>query len=558
CPDMVTATLLPFEGVIISDGLMYGDGIPFNESEKAYMGEELAKHAGEAVAWTADELLERARAHNSRMRERDFDELMSSLELEARQSREGEHMPAGFHRGKLAGLDPEERERRIREHFEEAMEAHRAEFDRIVAQHSVEGEPCESLEECLNVGMLKDELITLCKTLHVAGYSSKNKKGLAKLLVKPVSEAAEFLRNDLAVCDKFAFDLFKSVVEAGGRVDSRLDDLFRDGMAVPMRPYLFQFRHGDTLTTVMPVELRGQVASLDFEAIEYERSREEAVINCAEAMGEYYGLLTLREAHDLYREVVLDAYSLEDFISLLMREDSFNDLGFVLQQWKGDSYLMHFSVSDAHLVDLARSSQTESIEQNLEAIMREGMDGPTLKRFYAQMQQEYDKGLKELDRYREHVLEVRARTPRRPLDPAAAEGKSFDRFFKLPAVVALREFYDAHVPDAEDDFTFAERAVEDLVTHAVDMGDVDGYLDGLAKAGWTKCTEDEKLYERLVENAYGALPSWDFNGWSPQEILENMSGRKVFYNDRGEMLHPAPGDACPCGSGKQYRDCHGK
>jgi hypothetical protein len=95
--------------MIISDGLMYGDGIPFNEAEKALMEEGLQQHEPAGIAWTAEEFQVRARAHHEQVREREFDELMSSLELEARQSREGERLPEGYHRGVLAGLSADER-----------------------------------------------------------------------------------------------------------------------------------------------------------------------------------------------------------------------------------------------------------------------------------------------------------------------------------------------------------------------------------------------------------------------------------------------------------------
>jgi hypothetical protein len=347
------------------------------------------------------------------------------------------------------------------------------------------------------------------------------------------------------------------VVQAGGRDVQGVSDTSALTLPVPLLPYTYQFWEGDIITTVLPVELRPLAADLDLEALSYDRDREDAAVNCAEAIGEYYGLLTLREAYDLYRDAVVDAYTLEEFVGVLMKEVAFDDLSFVLQEWEGDSYLMHYSVSDAHLRQLVMRRYEDEIRQNAVVLYREGVAGPMGAKLFEKMQADMQSELESLDRYRKHVLEVRSRTPRRPLDASAAEGKTYKRYTSLPAVVQLRDFYDAHVPDAEDDYAFADRAVEDLVSHAIDMGDVDGYLHAIEEVGWNKCTEDPNLYARLVENAYGALPSWDFNGWSPQEILENMSGRRVFYNARGEMLHPASTEQCPCGSGKPYGECHG-
>jgi hypothetical protein len=124
-------------------------------------------------------------------------------------------------------------------------------------------------------------------------------------------------------------------------------------------------------------------------------------------------------------------------------------------------------------------------------------------------------------------------------------------------MVQLRDFLDAHVPDGEDDYTYADRVIDEVLLHSIDSGDAMGFLDEVERAGVGACTEDPDLFMRLLENAYGSLPSWEFNGWSPQESMERLMGRRIFYNVRGEMMHPALGDACPCGSGKPYGECHG-
>ena len=559
CPDMVIATLLPFEGVIISDGLMYGDGIPLNDEETLQMQADLAAHESEGVAWTAEEFTVLARAHNEKVREREFDELMSSIELEARQSREGEQMPDGWHRGVLAGLSGAEREERVRAHLDASLDGGGQVLATKLRMQAVAGEPVETLEECLATCLKRDEMVRLCKVLGLKRYANKNKKALAAMLAGPLTAAADAMRNDLSICSPQAFELFSRLVACGGRCEDDID-AFHDYLELPepLRPYVYQFRQDGKLVSVLPEELRAMAADIDLEALAYERDREDAALSCVEAMGEYYGLLTLREAYDLYCGAVVDAYSLEDFVALVMREDSFDDLTFVLQEWNDASYLMHYSVSDKHLGEIVADRYQPDLERAVRQVYRSGGSRKPLEAVYAKMQEDYESELEDLDAYRKRVLEMRARTPRRPLDAAAAEGLTHDRFFGLPAVVQLRDFYDAHVPDGEDDFTFADRAVEDLVTHAIDLGNVDAYLDAVERVGWNNCAEDSTLLSRLIENAYGALPSWEFNGWSPQEVLENMSGRKVFYNTRGELLHPAPEDACPCGSGKPYRDCHGK
>lgn len=63
---------------------------------------------------------------------------------------------------------------------------------------------------------------------------------------------------------------------------------------------------------------------------------------------------------------------------------------------------------------------------------------------------------------------------------------------------------------------------------------------------------------KLITNVYNSLPSWENNGWSPQELLERMAGKKVFYNERGDVMKVGRNDPCPCGSGKKYKKCCGR
>ena len=37
-----------------------------------------------------------------------------------------------------------------------------------------------------------------------------------------------------------------------------------------------------------------------------------------------------------------------------------------------------------------------------------------------------------------------------------------------------------------------------------------------------------------------------------------MAGKKVFYNERGDVMKVGRNDPCPCGSGKKYKKCCGR
>lgn len=62
----------------------------------------------------------------------------------------------------------------------------------------------------------------------------------------------------------------------------------------------------------------------------------------------------------------------------------------------------------------------------------------------------------------------------------------------------------------------------------------------------------------LFGNLNNTLPRWSNNGWAPNDIREGKGGAKVFYNEDGSAKRIGPYDLCPCGSGKPYKDCHGR
>ena len=62
----------------------------------------------------------------------------------------------------------------------------------------------------------------------------------------------------------------------------------------------------------------------------------------------------------------------------------------------------------------------------------------------------------------------------------------------------------------------------------------------------------------LLDNVYRALPSWEDNGWSPNQLKERLTGRTLFFDEEGAEMKIGPMDPCPCGSGKKYGECHGR
>lgn len=558
CPDSVVTTLLPFEGLIISDGMMYGDGVSFSAADLEFIRKSLAEFSTQGVAASAEDFALRARPYKERLRELELDELMADIELEARQMREGERLPDGYHRGVLAGVSGEERARLIKGHMEAGMSAVSARIVQdAVSVQALSHEPVSSLTACLELCLKRDELLSLCKRVGLSGYSRCKKGELAALLSEALVCDLEGLSQSLLAAEDHVFASFQNLIKQGGRVEGAVADYDVSTLPDPLWPYAFQFLVEDRLVTLVPDELMPLFDASVMEDIAWRRERVRMVVNCAEAMAEYYGILSISEAYDLYRTVVVNAVAKDDFHNILMSFDEAGFHSYTTEMGEEDDFLCYYSISEWFLYQDRATKRAEQRKQYL-AECGGKLDGALLKKWDEEFDEETQDEREALESYRRRVLELRSHMARRPLPASALEGSILPLLLDLPPLRQLRDFYDAHVPDGEDDYVYADRMTEELVCFSFDGGNIDYYLGELQAQGRNGCAEDADLLLRFVENAWSALPSWELNGWSSQELVEQMSGRKVFYNARGMMAHPVSLDPCPCGSGKPYGECHGR
>ena len=133
---------------------------------------------------------------------------------------------------------------------------------------------------------------------------------------------------------------------------------------------------------------------------------------------------------------------------------------------------------------------------------------------------------------------------------------------RRPAVRALRNYLDAHVPDDADDYFFAEKVIEDLIDYMqagfVSANSVRDYLIILEDNGFVPDEAHLRKVLDLLMNMSNAMPTWVNNGWAPTELHEAFTGKKTFYNEDGSVMKVGRNDPCPCGSGKKYKKCCGR
>ena len=146
----------------------------------------------------------------------------------------------------------------------------------------------------------------------------------------------------------------------------------------------------------------------------------------------------------------------------------------------------------------------------------------------------------------------------KPLSRTLLENDVFDELLDDENVVRLRAFLDERVPDGQDDYTFADRVVEEIVLGSIESGSLHEVFSYALGMGLEHCSADQERLTLLITNVFNSMPSWENNGWSPKELYEQVTGRKMFYNEDGTVMKVGADDPCPCGSGKKYRDCCGR
>ena len=254
-------------------------------------------------------------------------------------------------------------------------------------------------------------------------------------------------------------------------------------------------------------------------------------MNCAIACTLSRGLVSIEDAYAQYQALVPNPIGATDFEALVRSEASFADAYFGIWSFQGCDYLAYYTLTPDYIAQMASHG-------NGWRSLREELD------YY--------------ESYRQGLLESRAEVPPRPLSRTLLENTPLGELLRDESVTRLRKFLDERIPDGQDDYTFADLAAQEFALTAIEAGNLEELYRLSEDLGLTNCSADETRLPRLATNVFNAMPSWENNGWSPQELYEQLTGRRVFYNDDGTVKHVGADDPCPCGSGQKYRECHGR
>ena len=559
-PAYVDLTLIPFDDCIVYDGFLMAYDIEQGSRESRSVQDAFEERLKEGIAVTADEFARVVGAWRERQREDELNKFLEDIERESAEGAGEEKLPQGYHRGALAGLSEDQRAAAVKARDDQEAQGGVSDDSKRWYNSSValKGEPSASLVDCLML-LKRSDLDQIADELHLPVSRTARKAQVADAIARDLPQSNALLSSVLITAAGNAYEALQRALKQGS-ITFPAAKLAENYNVWPLEPYSYVVRHDNVYTYVIPRETRALLETVDLAEISRLRDQRTAALACVEACVVYCGVVSLDAVYGEYQRLYFDPMSQDDFETVLFHEASYGDRGYDI--WMHDSapYAVHFTLtrdyvasqvmqqSRGFFADLRRNGELDELEVSLSDPATVLGDART------RMQSSFD-GLEDL---LAALVSAHKDVPMRPLEGDLLTGNMDDALFNDPSVIGLRNYLDAHVPDGEDDYRYADRMVEQVVASSIEVGEVHDMMAIADAAGLMSCTNDPDRLQSLLTNVFSAMPSWDSNGWSMRELYEKMTGRKVFFNEKGEPMKVGRDDPCPCGSGKKYRDCHGR
>ena len=552
-PAFVEMVLLPFDDLIVYDGFLQAYDPERSASELQRIQDEFENRCAKGIALTAEDFIRQSQAYLAEQRDLEFDAFLADA---ARASEQGdEQLPAGFHRGPLAGLDPNEREQALYRILDKELKpklTSAREFDKRVRKH----EPVHTLSDCLML-MTKAQIEQVAIVLGMGGLMRLRKAEMVSEVAAELPNAMMPLEALLAITNDANRQLARRLA-SGQDVVFGADELESYAFIWPLEPYVFIFLGSDGYTVLVPDELKQLFAAVDFDAIDRFRRQEGQALRCAEACAMMHGVIAVDEVYDQYRALVSDVLDRDEFQQVLEIAASYESGSFDFWTYLPTDYLIHYTLSPDFVAREFANQHSRAVSKLYRNRETDEFAFDPFNRSFARMSADLRAELDSLEQYKRDLVEMRAQMPMKPLGRSILENDVMSELLDDSNVIRLRSFIDERIPDGEQDYAYADNTVEQLVYCAIETGSLPEMFAYVMDCGLEGCTEDEQRLTALITNVYNAMPSWENNGWSPQELYEQVTGRKMFYNEDGSVMKVGADDPCPCGSGKKYRECCGR
>ena len=565
-PRIIDVTLLPFEDLIVYDSSIAEYPIAMGPGMKKALEEESSVALGRVPVTDAKEfckLADRVSAKKAADDEKRFADGLKRAEWDRMGN---EPMVTGVHRGVLAGLSEEERAARVDKKLG-SLEADAVNKEDLVVQMGKEAcgkELATSLEESLMLSN-KEAIASYARALQVAGASKLRKAELAKQVADRLLSSPEYLARDLEDAGETEF---KTIMELAGSelgviYFSKEDAISSGRKYFESIPWTRLYQRGDDFCVAMPEDVRRLIGSIDRSEVERIRLLSKRVDHFAEILTEFCGVVPIDDfcerLRSFYAIQSTDFELVSTLVSIIRKsgEDISYSVWYDVRKDPVDAplYLVDYRLSDSYLTGIvARRYAQEMKEKNREADVFSDASMKELHELVSKRLGARD----EFVRYLLDCHEDKALQGPCPIDSALAEKDVISWKAELPAAVNLRNWLDAHVPDDEDDYFFADDCVDELIDAQVDSVKPTDLINAANDMDLFTLSEDpEGLIGRLMAFD-NAMPRWENNGWSPDALHSKNTGKRIFRNPDGTEMKVGRNDPCPCGSGKKYKKCCGR
>ncbi|MDM8300010.1 hypothetical protein [Collinsella tanakaei] len=451
----------------------------------------------------------------------------------------GRELPIGVHRGELAGLSQEDRAWELgqyrgydeKERPPRRREPLRCAYGCRAAYQAIKEEPPTDLEGYL-LTTTKSELNAIASRVGIEKPGKILKVDLARELSSVLPAHGEVLEQALVACDDEQYETFKMLLDTPGAAISYRDVKRSECPNVtPMPPFTNLFKRGRDYDAGMPPQVVEMARGLDLAAIEDTRRRDDHIVHTAQVMTDLVGAVTLAEIAARCEELFgfrPEEHEVEDALIEAYRDYRY-DVTFVpWGAWRdGGSNI----VVDAELDTFERLSAAngDSVRRAwaftpwmTEAKAIPGASGPHLD--------EYDRGAPAYRLISDQTYWDRF--GRLEIDSSLAEMDVIDWEKRLPEIVALRDWLDAHVPDRESDHQFADDVIDELLRRR------SARVDATVFAAWSqryelfRLTSDAEELCSLLAKAACALPSWRYGGRSAHAVAGLLATARAASEER--------------------------
>ncbi len=547
-PALMHVTLLPFGDAVVYDTLLrYYDGAGPLCPGAAADGQGDA--CGEPAVACADDLVALARAERAR-RHAEAPDVLRSWSVRRRRARVDADMPLRVHRGKLAGL-PEDRRAQVLSERDGLGESEL--FDPVPAE---DGSPADrapgsalaprvvrKLPPSDLAGYLGDiskaDLSRLGRALGIDRAGGMRKAELVARIEPLFPRCAPVLERDLLDCSDEEFSSFLLLLEQPDEVCEISGSGDGGRLAVRTRvPFSQTYAREGRCYAVIPDAVRRLAGQIDLEAVGGRRAQGNRICHVADVLAHLTGVATAGEIAARCRELYgFDASEADVLKALRLGQPAMDasclriffegaPITVAAHPWlsarrggcglgsagEGAWYFTSGSFRDGALA-------FPNVPWARRGTGREPLDG---------MRYAGETGVRDTFVFR--LLTDRARWARIgpcPLDAALADADVPTWERGLHEAVRLRNWLDAHVPDGQDDYTFADATVARLLRDRHRMPHPSYLFQVAMDQGLFALSTDADELVDIIRGLMRALPSWLSAGWSPRAVHAWMMGQRV-------------------------------